>query len=478
MKILIINIALRPNSLRKFFPIGLGYIASAVKRAGYTFDLLDLDAHPKTKDETEKYLQENKYDVVLMGCIVTGYKHIKWLTEVIKKAYPNTIIIVGNTVASSIPEILLNRTDADIAVIGEGDVTIIELLENINFKRSLSSVKGIYYKEGDKVLRTEHRSVILNIDSIPCIEWDILDVNVYINSLSANLNEPLPPIPKNQIRAMPINTARGCPFNCTFCYHVFVGQKYRYRSPESIINEMIECNKRYGINFFSFNDELTFFSLNQAMNFATKMIENGLKVWWDADCRSGMFSRDEDVYVAEKIKEAGCVALSFSLESASPDILKWMNKKISPESFTRQCEILKKAGLPALTSIVIGYPNESKETIRQTIDCCTKNRIYPSAGFLLPQPGTAMYDYAVSKGIIKNEEDYLLSIGDRQDLHVNLTDMSNEELQSVVKDELAKCSCELGIGLKEETLLKTGYYRAPKNQNNNLNCKEYDDVNC
>jgi len=464
MKILIINIAIRPASARKFFPIGLGYIVSAVKRAGYDFDLLDLDAHPMSTDETEKFLQENHYDVVMLGCIVTGYRYVKWICNVIKMAFPDTKVIVGNSVASSIPDVLLTKTAADIAVIGEGEITAVELLECIKEKQSISNVLGVQYMNGGQVIKTPPRPVIENIDSIGSIKWEIFDIEIYIESLSKAINEPLPPIPKGKIRAMPINTARGCPYSCSFCYHVFMGSKYRYRSAALIVEEMQFCHKQYGINYFTLNDELTFFSIKQANEFAETLLDCGLKVYWDADCRSGLFRKDEDVEVVRKLKQAGCMALSFSLESASTEILKWMNKKVGPEAFSRQCKILKNAGLASLTSIVIGYPNETKETIKETIDCCIANNVYPSAGYLLPQPLTPMYDYAIQNGYIKDEEEYLLRIGDRQDLHINMTKMSDEELTSVVDLELTRCSGELSIGLENGKLLKTGHYRIAKKE--------------
>ena len=121
MKILVINIALRPPPARKSLPLGLGYVVSAMKRAGFEFDLLDLDAHPQYSEQTERFLRTHHYDVVAMGCIVTGYKYIKWLSNTIKMAFPDTVVIVGNTVAESIPNILLTKTGADIAVMGESD---------------------------------------------------------------------------------------------------------------------------------------------------------------------------------------------------------------------------------------------------------------------------------------------------------------------------------------------------------------------
>jgi len=462
MKILVINIALRPPPARKWIPVGLGYIASAIKRAGYSFELLDLDACPQSPETTDAYLKSHKYDVVIMGCIVTGYKYVKWLAKTIKDAYPDTTIIVGNTVATSIPNLLLTKTNVDIAVIGEGDITIVELLRCIENKDLLKHVEGICYKNGNDIVANPLRQPIVNIDEIPIPDWEIFDINLYISNISASLNEPLPPIPKNEIRAMPVNTARGCPFKCTFCSHAFQAYKYRHRSIEMIIKEMQYYNEKWGINYFCFNDELTFYSIKQAESFADAILASGMKIFWEGSCRSGLFSEDEHIDIARKLKQSGAQSIAFSLESADPEILEWMNKKATVEMFSKQVNILDAAGLASRTSIVIGYPNETEASIKATLDCCIKNGLYPSAGYLLPLPGSEMYDYAVQQGFIKDEEKFLLEMGDRQDLHINLTKYSDHELVSIVKREMSRCSDALKLDIVNGDLLKTGFYRSTK----------------
>lgn len=462
MKILVINVALRPPPARKHVPIGLGYVVSAIKRAGYEFDILDLNAHEQSDEETFMYLRTHRYDVVAMGCIVTGYKHVKQISQVIKKEFPQTVVVVGNSVASSVPEILLRNTETDIAVLGEGEETIVELLELIRTKGDRENVKGIYYKLNGAISKTAPRAPILALDDIPVPDWDLFDIEVYIRSASDAVNEPLPPIPKDSIRSFPVNTARGCPYNCTFCYHVFRNYRYRWRSAKSIIRELLYLKDRYGINYFCFHDELTFFSLKQTEAFADAMLSSRLDVFWEAACRSGLFYREEHIPIADKLKRSGCMKLSFSLESADSSILKWMNKKVGPEEFTTQVNILKRAGIVSLTSIVLGYPSETEDSIKATIDCCIANGIYPSAGYLLPQPGTPMYDYAVRQGFIRDEDVYLMSMGDRQDLRLNLTRIPEAKLKRIVERELQRCSKALGIGLAGETLLKTGFYRSPE----------------
>ena len=131
LKILLINISLRPESPTLLPPLGLAYIATAIYNAGYELEILDIDAHRYSDDEVESMIREKDYDVAAMGCIVTGYKQVKKLCSMIKK-YKNVPIIVGNSVASSVPELLLEKTEADIAVIGEGDITDIEVLKYLN----------------------------------------------------------------------------------------------------------------------------------------------------------------------------------------------------------------------------------------------------------------------------------------------------------------------------------------------------------
>mgnify|MGYP001216052103 CR=1 FL=1 len=125
--------------------------------------------------------------------------------------------------------------------------------------------------------------------------------------------------------------------------------------------------------------------------------------------------------LVKKIKKSGCLFMGYSLESGDQEILDVMNKHIKISDFVEQTAVLKKGGIIPTTSLVIGYPQETKETINKTFDICEQSGIYPSAGYLLPQPGTPMYDYALEKELIKDEEWFLIKMGDRQDFTINFT---------------------------------------------------------
>lgn len=468
MNILVINVSLRPLSPLKLFPIGLGYITTAMKNAGFDFDLLDIDAHRHSEQDVENIIKKKKYDVVCMGCIITGYKMLKSLANIIKEYHPRATIIAGNSVATSIVDTLLTRTKVDIAVMSEGDETIVDLLSTLSISGRLEEVQGICFRKNNEIVRTSARPPIKDISALPFIDFSLFDVETYIATSQFAVNDPLP-IPRESVRALPINTARGCVANCDFCYHVFKGVPYRPRSPESIVTEIKQLKEKYDLNYILFWDELTFFSKKQTLALVEKILDEKLHIYWSALCRGNLFDKDEDVEIITKMKEAGCLSVGYSLESAEPSILKAMNKKVSVEQFSRQTQLFQKGGIHAVTSLVLGYPQETPESIKKTFDCCIENRIYPSAGYLLPQPGSGMYMYAMEHGFIRDEEEYLLKMGDRQDLRLNMTKMSDEEFEKHVFEGLRRCNEEMGIGLKDEELIKTLFYRSAASEDSNGN---------
>ncbi len=462
MKVLLINISLRPESPTLLPPVGLAYIATAIDNAGYDLEILDIDAYRYSDLEVDALICKRDFDVAAMGCIVTGYKEVKKLARVIKVS-KNVPVIAGNSVASSVPELLLKNTEVDIAVIGEGDVTIVEVLKTIENNESLSTVDGIYYKEKGRIFSTPSRKAIQDIDRIPFINWSLFDIDTYVKKSKSYMSEPYP-VPYDELRSLPVNTARGCAFKCTFCYHVFRNDKYRIRSPQSVCEEMKLLKEKYQVNYVNLFDELTFFSKQQCENFADALLEYNLGIYWKACCRGDLF-KEGDLELARKLKRAGCVGLGYSLESANEDILKAMHKKITKDDFIEQTRVLKKAGLAVWTSLVIGYPQETVDSLQETFDCCYDAEIYPSTGYLIPLPGTPIYEYARKIGVIKDEEEYLLNAGDRQDFRINLTQLEPEEIEAVVKSNLQRISDKLGLNLDKSRLIKTGHY---KHKNNNV----------
>lgn len=462
MHVLLVNPCIRPDTPKLLPNVGLAYVASALKRAGFSFSILDLDLHRYSCSQIEQWLRDHDWDAVGIGTLTSQYGWTKGFAALCKSIRPFAPIFVGNTLGTSVPKVLLEKTQVDYCVIGEGEITVVELLAALEMGTPVHEVKGIAYKAHGQVFETGERETIRNVDLIPTPDWDVFEISTYLaRSHHHILRSDKLPHPQEQMVSMPVTTARGCPFTCTFCYHAFQGTKYRHRSAASIATEMIALRDRYGVNFINFWDELSFSHPKQADQLATELLERQANLHFVASCRADLF-REEHYPIAQKLRKAGCIALNYALENADDEILEHMNKKCDSRDFILQSHMLHEVGIDCTTSLVFGYPQETKETIRKTFVVLDKARIYPSVGYLEPMPGTPMYEEAKTLGVITDDENYLLKMGDRQDLRVNLTTMSNDDLQETVRAELVVLNKSLKTGLDESQLIKTGAYRTAK----------------
>lgn len=465
MRLLFINPSLRRNSPTKYLPVGIASIMTYLKENGYDFDFVDADIHDYDDEFIEQYLAQNDFDVLLSGSIVTHYKWMKWLTRTARRYKPECKIVLGNSVAGSIPDLFLSKSDADIAIIGEGEVSTLEVLNTLRDGGDLGAVEGIAFKnEAGEIVTTARRKGKKAIDDFPIIDWDLFEVEKYFDKSYAGAEGLVFDDDGKPPRVMPVVSARGCVFRCTFCHFVFWDDPYRYRSPGNILLEIERNITKYGATYINFWDDLSFGSLRQAENLADAIIESGLKFSWNAAVRVDLFGNPKYPYerrlaVAKKFKQAGCLNLGFSLESGNQEILDMMNKHIEAEYFFDQVKILKEVGITCSTSVVFGYPIETPETIEETFRMCLAAGVYPSVGFLLPLPYTGMYDYAKENGHITDEDAYLDSITERQDLCINMTQMGQDEVMARIKAGAAKLNEMLELGLTDETLIRTGGYR-------------------
>ena len=460
-KILFINPSLRLNSPTKFLPVGIASVMTYLDQHHFDFDFLDIDINEMEDERIEEYLENNRYDIVLSGSIVTHYKWMKWLTNTVRKYNRNSVIVIGNSVAGSIPKLFLQNSSADIAILGEGEITCLEVVKNIIANNNTwDNIDGLAYKDRNgNVIINKNRKGHKKLDDFPMINWGKFDTEKYFQKSYAAAKA----IDDQKVRVMPVVTARGCAFRCTFCHFVFWNDPYRYRSPSNILAEIKRNIDEYQCNYISFWDDLSFASLAQAERFADAILASGLKFNWSAAVRVDLFGNPKHelrrrLDVAKKFKLSGCQSLGFSLESANSEILKMMNKKIEGQYFIDQVALLDQVGITSMISVVFGYPIETRETISETFDMCLKAKVYPSIGYLLPLPATGMYDHALKHGFIKNEDKYLDSITERQDLCLNMTTMGDDEVKHLIAEGAEKLNTELKIGLSSGKLLKTGGY--------------------
>ena len=430
------------------------------RNAGLDYELLDTCLHDYSDEYVEDHFRSNSYDVVLIGSIVTHYKWMKWFVRMVKYHQPDCKIIVGNSVSGSIPMLWMDNTLTDYVVVGEGEWAALDIIRHLETGSPAEEIPGICFRKDDGTVVQNERRHAVGVEEIPMIDWSDFDVTGYLDiqkSYSSGVGVEL--TDGEELRVMPVSTARGCVFKCTFCHFVYWDDPYRHRSAEEILAECKRNIDEYGANYINFWDDLSFHSVRSAERVVDAILESDVRFYWSAAIRADLFGNpkveeERRISVAKKFRESGCVNVGFSLESGNEDILTMMDKRIKPEYFDESVRILRLAGITFSTSLVFGYPIETRETIQETFDQCERNELYPSIGILLPLPYTKMYDYARENGYIPDEDKYLTEITERQDICLNMTSMTDDQMLEYIQNGAEKLSTKLG--LKLENLFRTG----------------------
>ncbi len=435
MKILLIipryNLTNKPN-YQYAFPLGLGYISSVIKQAGYDVDCLNLNHLNGTIEElVKKTLDKKKYDLVGSGHIGIGYAVIEKIINAVKNHQSKPKFILGGILITSEPEIMFNSLNPDFGILGEGELTIIELIKCLENKGDLKKVEGICFKdENGKLIFTKPRTPIMDLDSLPFPDLDSMDFKNFLNNQSSDVNFNELDYPKSYY----ILCSRGCPYQCTFCYHS-TGPKYRLRSLDNIFEEIREAVKKYNINSLAILDDLFSIDRERLLEFCRRIKELDKEIGYEINWSSQMNVNSVDKKMLETLKDSGCHVISFGFESYSREVLNSMKKPITPEQIDRAVKLSFEVGIGLQGAFIFGDTAETKETAKQTLDYWKNNcKGQIRLGFIQPYPGSEIYGYCIKKGIIKDKLDFIKN----KIAHTNwfnMTEkMSNEEILQLKKD--------------------------------------------
>jgi len=438
MKVLLINPPIREWSKPNVFPLGLGYIAAVLQKEGHDVEVIDINAYRFSRDEIENKIKKADYDVIGIGGIITTYRYIKWLIQVLKKFHPDKKIIIGGSVGSSIPNIMLEENAADIVCIGEGEETIKELIKVLEDGAELSKVKGIWHKDDQgKIYQNENRPTIKELDRIPLPAWDLFPMEVYLrNPIGApNRNKWIDGAIIDEATPLSMNlyTSRGCLYQCIYCYHDFMGQGYRQRPPEDVVREIEILYERYNITYFHFIDDELVTKKEFIYKFC-KMLKGfsnriGQRITWGCTGRVNLMTED----LIATMADAGCISIGYGIESGSQRMLDFIKKRVNVEQAKKAIRLTEKYLGWADSSFMIGYPGETRDTIKETVDFCKELELVPEVIFFLTAyPGTELYSMALQEKKIEDEEEYILGLGEQGErISVNFTDFSDGELYKI-----------------------------------------------
>ena len=448
-KILFINPVIRQNERPSHIPYGMAQLAALCVKNDHKVQVFDANAwRPKDSDICE-VIGLDTWNVIAIGGLVTTYGFIKKTLKLIKKICPKALIIAGGGFISPIPfDVMKFLPEIDIGVIGEGYITLMEVLEKADSGIfEWNDVRGIIYREDDgRLVLTGERPLLDDMDSIPFPAWDLFPLDIYFQNSSLLLSEEA----MLAKRHLGVLASYGCPNRCKYCFHLglsgeisiekgsegnkinITSKRYvRFHSPEYVVSMIADARKRYKIDFVSFLDEnfAVLGKKNKWFNeFRNLWIKEGLQpqcikekknhdpekckgIHWGTTAHAAIVNER----MLNQFKELGCSHLDYGIESFSDDILLSIDKKATAKMNESAVIATMKAGIRPIPNQIIGFPEESFESLRSNVSAWKRLGICAYPFLATPYPGSEWY-FTYKKDILSqydgNLEAFLLDLGD------------------------------------------------------------------
>ena len=376
----------------RYFPLGLGYIASYLRRyGGHEVMMFEPEAQNLTYAKLAGIIRAAGPDVIGLTCSTPNFTRALELAR-IGRSHSNATIVLGGVHASAIPEFIAEQYAdlIDYVVVGEGEVTLLELVNALQMGASPNSVTGLVFRRGGGTVTTGRRPFIEDLDSLPVPARDLIPQDLFVPNLHNARHR----------KCASILTSRGCPFNCSFCASRIVsGRKYRMHSAQYVLAEMELLKKEYGVRQLTITDDTFTVNRERLEKICIGMIERRLDLEWF--CFSQVTAVDRDIL--KLMKRAGCYNIGFGVESADESILKRMGKPIKPERAREAVWTANQVGLKTQAFYIFGSPGETREQMERTIRFAHEvNATLAFFNMLVPYPGTKEFAHSFS-GVPLNE---------------------------------------------------------------------------
>ena len=363
-------------------PNGLCYLAASTRKAGYKTEIIDAHAMNLSNDKlTNLIINKNPKYVGISANTINIYSTAD-LAKKIKNIKPRIKIIVGGPHITTVPVETMKRfPEIDIGVIGEGEITIVDLFNTMRKKRkNLKKVKGIVYRKGKKIVITEKREFIKNLDMLPPPAFDLLpEFKKYYKPPAWSLHE--------KVSALFI-TSRGCPGQCTFCDRSVFGNICRAHSAEYVMKVIRNLYYKYSVRHLRLIEDNLLLFRERLKKICNAIIKENLKISWSCFARADFVNLE----ILRLMKKAGCWQISYGIETGEQKILDVEKKNITLKQIERAVKLTRKVGIRVVGFNMIGHPLETIKTMKKTIDFNKRIKVDDfKAEFLTPFPGTEVY---------------------------------------------------------------------------------------
>ncbi len=371
--------------MKPYPPLGILYLSAWLERFGHRHEVYDTTF--STKIEFEKHLTKSRPDVLALYTNLMTKLNIIDILAFVNEELPDTFIILGG------PDITHNTKDylsvgADLVIIGEGEQTLLEVIQSIEKgnRTHFGHINGVACYVDGEYLQTPSRERIRPIDDLPLPNRKQIDMQPYLDTWKKHHGKS----------AMTVSTQRGCPYTCKWCSTAVYGQSYRRRSPQLVAQELKTLKEAYNPDSIWFVDDVFSVSHKWVEAFVDEVRKQDALIPFECITRADRMNEQ----VIDWLKAAGCYRIWIGAESGSQRVIDLMDRRVDVDYVSEMIKLTKQKGIEAGTFIMLGYPGETEEDIRETIaylkDCQPDHFTITVA---YPIKGTSMYAEVEAKQI-------------------------------------------------------------------------------
>jgi len=399
-------------------PLGILYIASSLINNHHHVLVIDANADHLSDSEIAKKIKSFQPDLIGISIYTHDFlNHIKLISLI--KSFCSAPIVAGGVHMSIYPKETMAYKCLDYGIIGDGENTMLKLVNFLNGHIKISEINGLIYRENNEIIVNYPPDYSNDLNELPFPARHLIDVNKYQTILS---------------RSMPITTmisVRGCPFHCTFCE--MANSYYRERNPQNIVNEMEECQNKFHIKEINFYDSNFILNKAKTIEVCKEILNRGLKIDWTI--RARLDHVDEEILI--NLFNAGCYRIFYGIESADPNILKNIDKYINIDSnkIKNIIDLTKYIGISPFGYFIFGSPGETQETINASISLFSNSNLdYIQITRVCPWPGSELYQIWKTQNKSDMWLDYIAgNIPQWYKLQPPSTELSINDLDTLIK---------------------------------------------
>lgn len=399
-----------PSKGGQVVPLGLAYVAAVCEKNGYETKIFDFSAsdhieedlatnsiyYGTPKDEIRRQIKEFAPDIIGIQCMYTAYANDAYdIARIVKEINNQTLVVMGGAHASACPEAVLEEKGVDIVVIGEGEETFLEIVKRYENRQGLSDIIGTAVRINGQAVINPSRPFIKDIDTIPFPARHLLPLERYIEKFK---NATF-----NMCPSTFVITSRGCPYNCRFCSIKSIwGRTWRYHGPKRVVDEIEDVIKKYGVGEIHFVDDNISTKIERLIAICDELIKRKIDIKWTTPNGVAIWTLTQEAL--DKMKRSGCYRLTFGIETACEETREYIRKKhLSLEKTKELIAYANKMGIWTVSTFIIGFLNETKEQVEETVNFAIKSDLDFAFFFLpMPFPDTDMTEDYIKAGLLGN----------------------------------------------------------------------------